>query len=125
MLLKEEGLRGAFRGVTITPFTTLLGFFLNSYLYERLNYKWKHTDSLRKSPWFQLSPIINIYLAGIIPFALGTPGVMLSMIIHSGTLTVREAIRELLRKNTSTFWSVFKMNYFSVSTFLCVRQISY
>jgi hypothetical protein len=32
-LFREEGVRGAFRGISITPFTTFVGFFLNSYIY--------------------------------------------------------------------------------------------
>jgi hypothetical protein len=42
-LFREDGIRGGFRGLSITPFTTFLGFFMNSYLYEQLNYHWKHT----------------------------------------------------------------------------------
>lgn len=40
-LFRQEGLRGAFRGLSLGLWTTGVGFCLNGFVYENLNLAWK------------------------------------------------------------------------------------
>lgn len=93
-LFTKEGLRGAYRGVSVTPFG-MVPTFLITYLYEKLNKAWREQPILKESKLRKFAPMINVFLAGLPTLMLSTPTSMLMTLIHSNGLTAKQAVSVL------------------------------
>jgi hypothetical protein len=120
-IMTKEGVRGAYRGVSMTPFG-MLPTFMITYLYERLNQTWRDNQTLRNSSMFKFAPMINVFLAGIPTMMLSTPTSMMMTLIHSGQLTTKQAISTLKTKQLKAYMDIYRTSILSMSIFFCVRQ---
>ena len=120
-LFSKEGIRGAYRGVSVTPFG-MLPTFLITYLYERLNLVWRDSQTLKESSLRKFAPMINVFLAGIPTLMLSTPTSMLMTLIHSNGLTAKQAVNVLKAKQMKAYLDIYRSSILSMSIFFCIRQ---
>lgn len=120
-LFTKGGVRGAYHGVSATPFG-MLPTFLITYLYERLNVAWKQNTTLSNSPLYKFAPMINVFLAGLPTMMLSTPTSMLMTLIHSNGLTTKQAVSVLRGKQMKAYLDIYRSSILSMSIFFCIRQ---
>lgn len=120
-LLAKEGIRGAYKGVSATPFS-MLPTFMITYLYEKLDRVWRNSQSLRESRLSKFAPMINVFLAGIPTLMLSTPTSMLMTLIHSNGLTTKQAVSVLRTKQMKAYLDIYRSSILTMSIFFSIRQ---
>jgi Na+-transporting NADH:ubiquinone oxidoreductase subunit NqrB len=100
----------------------MLPTFLITYLYEKLNSTWRHTPTLRSSRLYHLSPMINVFLAGLPTLLLSTPTSMLMTLIHSEQLSAKQALTKMKAQHFKAYVDIYRSSIVTMSIFFCIRQ---